>query len=281
MHLIRELVRQNYTITAFVRPTSNLHDLITLPITITYGDLLKKDDLTHALKNHDIVIHTAALLKNATYPEYYDAHVETARNLISTCREKNIRRVIVISTTSTLAQKRTPYGATKHMADLLFTSSGLDITTIKPDFIYGTGGRGFTTITNLVKNLPIIPVFGDGKYTKQPIHVTDVVRAITTCIEDASTIGKTYVAAGTKQVTFNEIIATLQTELNMKKRIIHVPKILCYSIARILRNKKNAPLTKDSLDGLFQNSDFDTTALQEQLRVTPLDFERGVKMSLL
>lgn len=279
-YLIRELVKNNYNVTIFARRTSNLNDLVTLPIKIVYGDFLKKNDIGAGLQQNCVVIHLAALLKNATYAEYYNAHVESAQNLISVCKEKNVSRVIVLSSTECLAYKRTAYGETKRIADLLFKASGLNVTFLQPDFIYGLGGRGFSTVSGMVKNLPLIPVFGDGLYRKQPIHVADVVQAILQILKDDTTIGKTYIAAGNDALSFNEIIATIQTALCVNKPVIRIPKQLCYFLAYFLKPIKNAPLTKDSLDGLFHDSNFDIIPLKNELKVNPICFKEGVKRSL-
>ncbi len=279
-YLIPELIKLNYEVTIFVRENSFLDNVKDLPIQIRKGDILNKQELEAALPKEAVVVHLAALLRNATYGEYYDIHVEGTKNLIAACKEKGIKRIIAISTTSTLAQKRTPYGETKKIADLLFQASKLDITILKPDFIYGKGGPGFTNIVNIVKKFPIIPVIGDGKYRKQPIHVTDVVKAILSALEYHTTIGKSYVVAGNESIPFEDIIKAIKEELQIKKTIFHLPKLPFYSLAYVLRNRKNAPFTKTSLEGLFQDCHFDITSLKEELHVIPMKFNDGLKISL-
>ncbi len=281
-YLVEELVKTGYHITALVRKESNRKKLQDLSILTIDADLVNKEQVHSAFRSvpkHTTVIHCAALLRNASYAEYYDAHVEAAKNLIEACKEKGIQRVIAISTTSTLLQKRNPYGETKNIADLLFQAAKFDLTILKPDFIYGKGGPGFTNNLKLVKGLPFIPMVGDGKYTKQPVHVSDVVRAILAVLKNEKTIGKTYVVAG-KPLSYNEIITILQESIKVKKPLIHIPKALFYAAAFLLKNKKNAPFTKGSLDGLVQNSNFEITLLKEELGVTPIDFREGVKLSL-
>lgn len=283
-YLVQQLVETNeYDITIFVRQQSKIDALKELPLKILYGDITQKEHLTSAMKHlphSTIIIHCAAILGNASYADYYSVHVDGARNLIEACKEQNIKRVIAISTTSTLAQKRTAYGETKNIADLIFHSATLEVTTLKPDFIYGTGGPGFTNIVGIVKNMPIIPIIGDGSYRKQPIHVTDVVRAILAVLHDDNTIGKTYILAGNDSLPFTTIIGMLRTELNITKPILHIPASLFYLLAFLMKNKKKAPFTKGSLDGLFQDCNFDITPLKKELHINPVSFMEGIKRSL-
>lgn len=278
-NLVQELVHQGYDVTIFVRTSSNIKELEQLPIQITQGDITNAHEVSEAIKNPDVVIHTAAILGYASYGEYYDVHVEGAKNVIAACQQKGIKRVITTSTTSTFAQKRSAYGETKNIADLLFQASKLDITILKPDFIYGKGGPGFTNNLNLVKNMPLIPMVGNGKYRKQPIYVHDVVKAIIAVLQDDKTIGKTYVVAG-EAITYNELIGTLQSALAVKKLVVHFPIFPFYILSYLLKNKKNPPINAVSLCGLLQDCNYDNTLLKNELKIIPLSFSEGVKLSL-
>lgn len=282
-YLVSELVKKKeYDVIVLARRTSNTKQFNGLPITIVHGDIIKEQDVKSASENLNkdtVVIHLAAILGIATYAQYYDVHVEGAKNIIAMCHEKGIKRVIVISTTSTLFQKRGAYGETKNIADLLFEAAKFDLTILKPDFIYGKGGPGFTNNLKLIKGLPFIPMVGDGTYTKQPIHVSDVVKAILVVLENEKTIGKRYVLAG-KPLFYNEIVTILEEALHLKKPILHIPQFLFYAAAFLLKNKKNAPFTKGSLDGLVQNSNFDITPLNKELGIAPIEFREGVVLSL-
>lgn len=281
-YLVEELVKKEYHVTALVRKESRKEKLEQLSVRIIQADLVDKAEVLSAcasLPKNTILIHCAAVLENVSYAEYYDTHVEAAKNLIEACKQQRIQRVIAISTTSTLLQKRNSYGETKNIADLLFLAAKFNLTILKPDFIYGKGGPGFTNNLKLVKDLPFIPMVGNGTYTKQPVHVNDVVKAILAVLENEKTVGKTYVVAG-KPLSYNEIITILQEALHVKKPLLHVPQSLFYATAFLLKNKKNAPFTKGSLDGLVQNSNFDISPLKEELGVTPLAFREGVALSV-
>lgn len=278
-YLVKKLVQQGYDVTIFVRNSNKIKELEPFPITIRYGDITHVQEVRNAIEKPDAVIHTAAILGYATYGEYYDVHVEGAKNIIAACQQKGIKRVITTSTTSTFAQKRSAYGETKNIADLLFQASKLDVTILKPDFIYGKGGLGFTNNINLVKNMPFIPIIGDGKYRKQPIHVTDVVQAILAALQDDKTIGKTYVVAG-EAITYNKLIDTLKSALAVQKPVIHFPIFPFYILSSFLKNKKNPPINAVSLCGLLQDCNYDNTLLKNELKIIPMTFKEGVKVSL-
>ena len=93
------------------------------------GDVRDKDRLKWAINDDvDIVIHTAAL-KQVPTTEYnpfetVKTNIIGAQNVIETCLEKNIPKIIALSTDKAAAPINL-YGATKLTSDKLFTSANL------------------------------------------------------------------------------------------------------------------------------------------------------------
>ena len=90
------------------------------------GDIRDKDRLSRALEGIDVVIHAAAL-KQVPAAEYnpFEAiktNVLGAQNLIETCLDKGVSRVVALSTDKAAAPVNL-YGATKLCSDKLFTAA--------------------------------------------------------------------------------------------------------------------------------------------------------------
>ena len=60
--VIKELKKRGNDVTALVRKSSMLDDLINESIPYVYGDLTDLESLKNAFKNHDVVIRRARLL---------------------------------------------------------------------------------------------------------------------------------------------------------------------------------------------------------------------------
>ena len=90
------------------------------------GDIRDKDRLNRALEGIDIVIHAAAL-KQVPAAEYnpFEAiktNVLGAQNVIESCLDKGIQKVVALSTDKAAAPVNL-YGATKLCSDKLFTAA--------------------------------------------------------------------------------------------------------------------------------------------------------------
>jgi dihydroflavonol-4-reductase len=62
-HLVKALVAQGHTVTAYVRQSSSLERLVDLPIRYAYGDITDMAALTQAMTEVDTVFHTAAYVE--------------------------------------------------------------------------------------------------------------------------------------------------------------------------------------------------------------------------
>lgn len=90
------------------------------------GDVRDKDRLRRAIKDVDFVIHAAAM-KHVPIAEYnpdecVKTNIDGARNVIDTCLETKVERVVALSTDKACAPINL-YGATKLASDKLFVAA--------------------------------------------------------------------------------------------------------------------------------------------------------------
>jgi UDP-N-acetylglucosamine 4,6-dehydratase/5-epimerase len=114
------------------------------------GDIRDKERLSNAMKDIDIVIHTAAL-KHVPVAEYnpFEAvktNVNGAQNVIDACLENNVEIVLAVSTDKAVSPLNT-YGATKLLMERLFVNANYYKGSNKTKFVcvrYGNvlGSRG-------------------------------------------------------------------------------------------------------------------------------------------
>ena len=136
------------------------------------GDVRDKNRLNQAMRenNIDIVIHAAAL-KQVHTTEYnpfetIKTNILGAQNIIESCLENNIKKVIALSTDKACSPINL-YGATKLASDKLFTAANLFKGGKKINFSvvrYGNvlGSRG-----------SVVPVFLKQNKTNSPFTITD------------------------------------------------------------------------------------------------------------
>lgn len=132
------------------------------------GDIRDKERLNRALKDINIVFHTAAL-KHVPVAEYnpFEAvktNIYGAQNVIDSCLEQNVQKVIAVGTDKAVAPLNT-YGATKMLMERLFVAA--NNYQGKTNFVcvrYGNvlGSRG-----------SIVPIFVNQIKEKNKVTITD------------------------------------------------------------------------------------------------------------
>jgi NADH dehydrogenase len=236
------------------------------------GDVRDAAAIERAVSGVEAVVHLAAA--KADEHDSEEINVGGATHLIDACRAGHCHRVINISTQSTKIARKGVYGRTKLAADELFHSSRLDVTTLLLSIVYDESRESvFGTLVTAVERLPVVPVFGDGKWLSAPLHVEDVSAAVVACLGSDQTIGRKYDLGGPHQLTFDELIDAVAQRVGRTPLVLHVPLRVSLLIARLLRLVlQRPPITISNVLGSNQNTHIDITQAHVDFGFNPREF---------
>lgn len=133
----------------------------------------------------------------------------------------------------------TAYGAARREDEALLAKSGLPYVILRPSAPFGppllhqrpAHQESFQTLARLVRWSPVVPLIGDGRYRRQPVHVRDLAEAFLACMAGAHT-GAAFDAGGGEALSFREIIAAIGRAAGRSPRLLPVPKALFVALAR-------------------------------------------------
>ncbi len=270
-HLVKELYREGYPIRCLVRDPGRAHRIRKSDAAL--GDVRDYESLLAATKGCSSVIHLAAPIGHNDYKTNYDVTVAGTRNLVKACKANKTRRIIFISSIAALDPK-TNYGKTKLMAEKILLSSGLNVTILRPDWVYGEGDWSFSVITRVARRLPFFAVPGNGQYLKRPIYAGDVVEAILSCIERKTT-GKIYLLGG-PAIPLEEMLDTFFRITGNRKWIVHLPIWLLYAIAAVCEALGIRRISKTAIHGLTFSSDYRMDETENELGIKPVPFPKCI-----
>ena len=100
---------------------------------------------------------------------------------------------------------------------------------------------------SLLSNLPIMPLYYNGKTKFTPIHVSDLINIIYKMIEGKNE-NMVMECIGPDVFTFKEIIQKLLASIKKKRLLIPLPNIVAKFSAKILQILPNPLLTEDQLN---------------------------------
>ncbi len=158
--ICRALISHGYEVRALHRQSSSLQALQGMPVEYYVGDILRPDTLPQALRNVDLVFHTAAQSAYWRQPELVrQTAVAGTGNVLSAAAGAGVRRVVLTSSvaalgvpqhdellteqhTFNLPPQRFPYGYAKRESELealKYIDRGVEVVIVNPSVVIGPG----------------------------------------------------------------------------------------------------------------------------------------------
>jgi len=264
------LLKSGYEVRCLYRASSD-RSILSLPeIEWATGDLSDTSALTAAMQGTDVLVNVASL------------GFGHAESIVSAAQKAGIQRAIFISTTAIFTRLNARSKTVRVAAELAIETSGLKYTILRPTMIYGSPrDRNMWRLIRFIHYSPIVPIFGDGKYLQQPIHVDDVAQAVVSCLSNDRTIGKSFNIAGKYPLAYDEVIDTIAREMNKRVWKIHVPSKPVVSLLGLFeRLRIPFPIKAEQILRLNENKDFSYAEAQRDFGFSPLSFEEGINLEL-
>lgn len=266
-----------------------LHHATTLRlpgVTPVRVDLRRKRDAQRiAALDVDAVVHVACKIRatGAKGEDPAQAALRANRAMMDSVLSLG-KPVVYASSTVVHWDQDTPYAQGRREDEARLADSGLPWAVLRPSAPYGPKlashhprhRESFHTLVDLVRKSPVVPVIGDGKYRRQPVHVGDFADAILALLaplaDGGSLPDRAFDAGGRQALTFDEIIDTIAAAAHTKVRKLHLPKALFVKLA------EHSPDFDPHLIAAVDEDELaDPTALQDATGIVMRPFSAGVR----
>ncbi len=254
VNLVRELVRGNIAVKAFVRPSANLKGLHDVPCQICRGDVTAFEDVDKALQDCDAVVHAAST--TSVIPMEFEffkrINVDSTKNIVQAALRQGNKRIVHISTAAAfgpgtktnpgtersafaLHQYKSGYVDSKLMAQEYVLKAAerhhLNAVVINPTFMIGPydikPSSGRIILEGLKRGIQWCPTGG-----KNFVHVRDVCQAIVRALAAEKT-GECYLIAG-ENLTYKQFFSKLN-EITGRHRVqLALPKIILHAAGTVV-----------------------------------------------
>ena len=244
------------------------------------GDLRRERDRAHIAElQPDAIVHLAAKIRGEA-GKHQEA-TEVARALNTAMMDAVLSAgcpVLYGSSTVVRWTQQTPYGDQRKADEERLRTSGLPYAIVRPCAPYGPPlsthrpkhRESFQTLVSFVRNSPVVPVIGDGKYRRQPIHTEDLSAAMLALLERGLK-GQELDAGGRDALSMNDIIDALGKALGKSPLKLHIPKMLAVKASPIL------PGFEPSLVGAVDTDELaDPAPMTAATGVSPRGFSEGL-----
>ncbi len=245
--LIAELKKRGHYVRALLRRQETAFNLDGLEVEIYICNLLDKEKLELAVRNIEVIFHTAAIYKGypfyIKYPkEIYQTNLEGTRNLFDVALKSGVKKIIYTSSTAAIGMpednlpadetvklnflnKRSHYEKSKALAEeiaLSYHSKGMYVVAVNPSFLFGVrDSRPTPTGEMVIKFLNrSYPCYFDALLCVSDIDT--VVQAHIKALENGKS-GERYIVAYEQHYTLKEIFDMLESITGVKRPWIKLP----------------------------------------------------------
>ncbi len=278
--VLKQLLAAGHIVRCLVRSGSEKKLPQHPQLEIRLGDATDPSSLDCALEECDAAIHLIGIIREfpARGITFAKLHVEATRNILEAAKTQGVRRYLHMSANGSRENAVSPYHQTKWQAEELVRASGLDWTIFRPSLIFGEGGEFVTMIADLIRKLPVAPVFGDGRYRMTPVAVADVAKGIVAALKQPESIGQSYHCGGAKSYSYDEMLDAFGRALG-KDRVhkIHQPLCLMKPVVSLLESIPAFPITSSQLTMLLEGNVCDPKPWSDAFAITPLSLEEGLQ----
>ncbi len=231
-------------------------------IEIITGDIRNESAVERAIRNIDVVIHTAAALPLYTPGEIHSTDIIGTRKLLTASQNEGVKRFIHISSTAVYGipdhhpiyetdrlEGVGPYGIAKIEAEkecIKFRERGMCVPVIRPKSFVGPERLGvFALFYDWAESGRNFPMLGSGDNRYQLLDVEDLCEAIYLCATlDENLVNDTFNIGAKEFTTMREDYQSVLDYAGFGKKIIPLPEKPAIALLKILEFLKISPLYK-------------------------------------
>jgi NADH dehydrogenase len=276
-HIAALLPGRGHRLRALVRPRTRTRPSVGPALELVPGELADSGALAALVQGADAVIHLVGIIVEAGPATFGAVHVEGTRRLLAAAVHAGVGRFVHMSAIGARAEPgATPYHRTKWQAEELVRGSGLCSAVFRPSLISGPESAPIRAIARLHRWSPVVPIFGDGRFSTQPVWIGDVALAFARAVEDSALVG-VFELGGPAVLTYEDLVRAVGRASGHPRPVVHVPLAVTRAAAAAFDwLGARAPLTSDQLQMLVEGSATPANALRSVFGIRPLSFEAGL-----
>lgn len=253
-HLAERLAKEEYNVRALVRKKEldkennkkeNFELLKKLRVNIYFGDLLDKESLNKVVKDIDVIFHLAAIARPMAIPNklYFDVNETGTKNLLEACKNKQIKKIIIMSSISAVGPTRDSnpvnektkcypediYGwsklAQEKIAFEYLNKYKLPIILLRPPMVFGPRDFEMLRLFKTIKT-GFFPLKSNNE-CMEFLYVENLVEACILAMQKGK-IGEIYHISNEKHYSINEIVKAISEAEEKKILPIKLPKVVFF-----------------------------------------------------
>ena len=232
------------------------------------GDLLDERSTAAAIAGAYMVVNAASLYAERDGITFEAVHLEGASRVARLSARHGAERFVQISGIGADTRSRSRYIRTRGEGELAVRNEFSGSVVVRPAVMCGPGDAFLTKIIQLLRLLPVFPLFGDGRTRLEPVFVGDVAEAVALLAERSAPL-PTYEFGGAHVYTYRELVEAIARTLSLRRYLASVPFPVWKAMAIAAQSLPGQGLTLNQVELMEQDNVAAGTGNLQKLGVTP------------
>ena len=250
--LVSRLATQGMTVRVAVRhPDPARVELRSMgfdQVTVVPADVRDQASVAAAIAGANAVVNTVSAYVEKGGVTFEAVHVQGAKTVAREAVAADVARLLLVSGIGADADLGSYYIRARGRGELMVRQEFPGATIVRPGAMFGPGDALFSTLADLARLLPVLPLIGGGHTRLQPVFVEDVAEAVASILTDPRTVGRTYELAGPGVFTLRELVSMTLHLMRKRRLFMPLPFALAEVQARLFELLPNPPLTTGQVD---------------------------------
>jgi nucleoside-diphosphate-sugar epimerase/2-polyprenyl-3-methyl-5-hydroxy-6-metoxy-1,4-benzoquinol methylase len=268
-------------------------------ITIVEGSVTDSGAVAGACDGVDVIYHLAAAQHEANVPDkhYYDVNVQGTRNMLEAAVQAGVLRFVHGSTIGVYGisnngpvrddsplQPDNIYGITKLEGEKVVHEffDKLPIAIVRISETYGPGDRRLLKLFDGIQKGRFFHI-GDGRNLHHVVYIDDLLEGLRLAATEQAAVGNTFVLAGPKAITTEEMIRCICQAVNVRIPRVRVPLAPLMATAALMEGVMRPlgmqpPLHRRRMNFFIKSFQFSCDNARRLLGYEPsVDAEQGIR----
>ena len=194
------------------------------------------------------VVNAVSLYVERGTDTFQALHVAAAERVAEQARKAGVERLIQISGIGADAASPSPYIRARGQGEQAVRQAGAGAVIVRPAVMFGPDDAFLNTLVQLLRWLPVYPMFGRGETRLQPVDVEDVGEAVARLMQRTGRQAITVECGGPRVYAYEELLRTIARAANVKRVLVPVPFAAWHALARVAEMLPGAPITRNQVE---------------------------------
>ncbi|HUF55279.1 MAG TPA: complex I NDUFA9 subunit family protein [Thermohalobaculum sp.] len=207
------------------------------------ADIRDRATLDRALDGADATVDCVGLYRERRGLSFADIHVDGARRWAEAAAAAGVRRLVLVSGIGADPHARDAYVRARGEGEAAVRCVRPDACIVRPSVMFSHEGAFIDALADLVRQAPVVPLFGRGQTRLQPVDVEDVATAIARILTGREAPLPLYELGGPHTYTFRDLVQRVATRQGLRRPLLPVPFALWRAAAAVAQMLPAPPVT--------------------------------------